>query len=200
MAKYHIYTDGSSRGNPGKGGWATIVMNETEDEVIAIECDYEDYVTNNRMELKAMICALGFAASHPNDECIIFSDSAYVVNSINSWMRGWAANGWKNSKKQMVENVDLMKGIWDYISRPFFNADVRKCDGHAGNVGNELADALAINSRARYDNLIEFYEIEDKTKELEPISLEEGLMLMKAEIATAALLDNQAGDNWNPID
>lgn len=157
MAKYHIFTDGSSRRNPGAGGWGMIVMNEDETEILFTEHDAEEYVTNNRMELKAMICALGYAESHPSDQFTIFSDSAYVVNSINSWMRTWASNGWHNSKKQEVENVDLMKCIWNYISRPFFNAEVCKCKGHEGEIGNELADALATNDQKKYKTLIKYW-------------------------------------------
>ena len=157
MAKYHIFTDGSSRGNPGPGGWGMIVMNEDESEIIFAESDTDGYTTNNRMELKAMICAMSFAESHPNDIFTIFSDSAYVVNSINSWIRGWAANGWKNSKKQTVENVDLMQALHVFLTKEFFNADVRKCSGHTGHVGNELADALATNNHKKYKELIEYW-------------------------------------------
>ena len=171
MAKYHIYTDGSSRGNPGPGGWGMVVMNEEGSQILFEEHDSEDHVTNNRMELKAMICALGYAESHPQDQFIIYSDSAYVVNSCNSWMRSWAANGWKNSKKQTVENVDLMQHIWSYLSRDFFNVEIKKCAGHAGDIGNELADALATGDMKKYTELIEYWEI-----------------------------DVPAGDNWFPID
>lgn len=163
MAKYHIYTDGSARFNPGLGGWGMLVMNEDDTEIIFLESSSEDNVTNNRMELKAMICALGYAESHPNDQFIIFSDSAYVVNSCNSWLRTWSANGWKNSKKQIVENVDLMQAIWSHISRDFPNFEIRKCDGHAGDLGNELADAIAQNNKQKYNTLIQFWEIKDGT-------------------------------------
>lgn len=180
MANYHIFTDGSSRGNPGKGGWGMVVMTEDESQVIFIEFDSEEHVTNNRMELKAMLCALGYAESHPNDFFIIKSDSAYVVNSCNTWMRGWAANGWRNSKKQEVENVDLMKALWGYISRPFFNAEIRKCSGHAGEAGNELADALATGSRSKYQEIMEMWNlIPEENNEL---------------------FIPYVGDNWFPID
>lgn len=172
MSKYHIYTDGSARFNPGPGGWGMVVMNEDETKILYTDSNFEDNVTNNRMELKAMICALGYAESNPDDQFVIYSDSAYVVNSINSWMRGWAANGWRNSKKQIVENVDLMKAIWDYISRPFFNVEVRKCEGHKGDTGNELADAIATGDMLKFKTILEFWEV----------SIE------------------GAGDNWFPID
>lgn len=188
MSKYYAYTDGSSRGNPGAGGWGMIVMNEENSEIIFLESSSEDNVTNNRMELKAMICALGYAESHPNDQFIIFSDSAYVVNSCNSWMRGWAANGWRNSKKQTVENVDLMQAIWSYISRDFPNFEIRKCSGHAGDLGNELADAAATRNWKKYKDLVNFYEIQ------EPIKAPNGVWEydFKQEL--------RRDDNWFPID
>lgn len=164
MAKYHAYTDGSSRGNPGPGGWGLIILNEQEDKVIFTECDRENPTTNNRMELTALLTALNYAESHPNDTIIIYSDSAYAVNACNSWMANWAANGWKNSKKQTVENLDLMQAIYALLSRDFFNAEVRKCDGHSGVAGNELADALATGHG--YYDLLEHYCIEPE----EPIS------------------------------
>ena len=171
MSKFHIYTDGSARFNPGPGGWGMIVMNEEGSEILCVESGYEDYVTNNRMELKAMICALCYAESHPRDTFTIISDSAYVVNSCNSWIRGWAANGWRNSKKVTVENVDLMKALWGYLSREFPNFEIKHCKGHNGDLGNELADALATKDLKKFENLIEFWE-----------------------------LQLPAGDNWFPID
>ena len=173
MAKYHIYTDGSSRGNPGPGGWGMLVMDEEDGAILFSEHDSEDHVTNNRMELKAMLCALGYAESNPHQQFIIYSDSAYVVNSCNSWMRTWASNGWRNSKKQEVENVDLMKAIWSYISRPFFNVEIVKCSGHTGEVGNELADALATSSWKKFQDLIEYWGI---------------------------VVPQEAGESWLPLD
>jgi ribonuclease HI len=155
LAKYHIYTDGSSRGNPGAGGWGMIVMNEEDTQILFAERDSHDYTTNNRMELQAMICAFEYAEEHSNDYFIIYSDSAYVVNSINSWISSWAANGWRNSKKQTVENLDCMQALYGFISRDFFNAEVRKCKGHEGELGNELADALATNNMKKYQELAE---------------------------------------------
>ena len=159
MAEYRVFTDGSSRGNPGPGGWGMIVMNEDESEIIFHESDFEDYVTNNRMELKAMICACAYAESHPRDYFIVYSDSAYVINSCNSWMKTWAANGWRNSKKVIVENVDLMQALYSYLSRDFFNVEIRKCSGHSGDIGNELADAAATGDADKWSELIDYWEI-----------------------------------------
>lgn len=191
MTKYHIYTDGACSGNPGKGGWATIIMNEDETQILDNFYDSEDYTTNNRMELKAMLCALQYASDHPDSHFIIHSDSAYVVNSCNSWMRNWASNGWRNSKKQEVENVDLMKALWGYLSRDFFNADIKKCSGHAGDIGNELADALATHNIARYKDIINHYNI------LEPFDQPEEILLFEFK---QDLQFTNAGDNWFPND
>ena len=188
MAKYHIYTDGSSRGNPGAGGWGMIVMNEEGSEILFLEHDTENPTTNNRMELKAMICALGYAESHPQDQFTIYSDSAYVVNSCNQWMRNWAANGWRNSKKQEVENIDCMKAIWSYISRPFFNAEIIKCNGHAGELGNELADAIATSHWNKYKELVSYWNIQEPIEQPETLSLWELKQNLKI------------GENWFPID
>ena len=182
MAKYHIFTDGSSRGNPGAGGWGMIVMNEEETEIIFSEHDTDDYTTNNRMELHAMICALGYAESHPNDYFIIYSDSAYVVNSCTKWLAGWIANGWRNSKKKEVENIDLMKALWGYLSRDFFNAEIRQCKGHNGDIGNEMADAIATQNWHKLGDLIDTWNIINRDQEARDVELAE------------------AGENWFPLD
>lgn len=189
MSKYHIYTDGSARFNPGVGGWGTIVMNEEETEIVFLEQETAEYTTNNRMELKALICALNYAESHPQDQFIIYSDSAYVVNSYNSWIRGWAAKGWKNSKKQTVENLDLMQALYKFLLIEFFNAEVRKCDGHAGNIGNELADAAATSSWRKFKELVNYYEIQTPTEIPESLWTYE----FKQE-------QKQVAKDWFPVD
>lgn len=198
MAKYHIYTDGSSRGNPGPGGWGMVVMNEDDSELILVEHENESMVTNNRMELKAMICALEYAAEYPKHTFIIYSDSAYVVNSCNSWMHTWALNGWKNSKKVTVENVDLMKEIYSYLSRDFFNAEIKKCSGHTGEVGNELADAAATGNWNKFKQLLEYWEIKEPMTDAEfDMTIDEALAMMQAEILVSQA---EAGENWFPND
>lgn len=181
--RYHIFTDGACSKNPGPGGWAVVVMNEEENQIIFSEYDTDDYTTNNRMELQAMICALHYALERPEDTFIIYSDSAYVVNSINSWQRSWAANGWRNSKKQTVENLEQQKYIYELMQSTFFPPEVRKCDGHTGDLGNELADALATRNTRKWDELIETWDI--ASEELE---------------ARNRMLGNWNGANWFPLD
>ena len=100
---------------------------------------------------------LKLAAAHPEEGYIIYSDSAYAVNSINDWIRGWAANGWVNSRKVTVENVDLMQEIYKYIDLD--NYLLRKIRGHDGELGNELADAAATENSKKKEELIKRYHI-----------------------------------------
>lgn len=167
MIKHTFYVDGSSKGNPGPGGFGVIELDtclrETYNSYIeSYSLNYEyaeyfDYVTNNQMELKAILHVLKLAAAHPEEGYIIYSDSAYAVNSINDWIRGWAANGWVNSRKVTVENVDLMQEIYKYIDLD--NYLIRKIRGHDGELGNELADAAATGNSKKKEELIKRYHI-----------------------------------------
>lgn len=131
-----IYTDGACSGNPGPGGWGALIIdgdNETE------LCGGEDPTTNNRMELQAAIEAL--RATTDGGPVIVFTDSQYVKNGINSWIKGWKKNGWKNAAKKPVKNKDL----WLDLDAAIENRSIewRWVKGHAGDPGNERADALA---------------------------------------------------------
>ena len=167
MIKHTFYVDGSSKGNPGPGGFGVIELDtclrETYNSYVeSYSLNYEyaeyfDYVTNNQMELKAILHVLKLAAAHPEEGYLIYSDSAYAVNSINDWIRGWAANGWVNSRKVTVENVDLMQEIYKYIDLD--NYLIRKIRGHDGELGNELADAAATGNSKKKEELIKRYHI-----------------------------------------
>ena len=167
MIKHTFYVDGSSKGNPGPGGFGVIELDtclrETYNSYVeSYSLNYEyaeyfDYVTNNQMELKAILHVLKLAAAHPEEGYIIYSDSAYAVNSINDWIRGWAANGWVNSRKVTVENVDLMQEIYKYIDLD--NYLIRKIRGHDGELGNELADAAVTRNSRKRDELINKFHI-----------------------------------------
>ena len=167
-----FYTDGSCRGNPGPGGYGVVGLSIDYSQTIAdiiprmntwysYREDFED-TTNNRMELMAILHAATIAASESDNQFIIYSDSAYAVKSINEWMRGWAANGWVNSRKKPVENQDLIKDLWDIFSNPNCNCKVLKCNGHDGEIGNELADALATGDYNKYSKIIDKYHIWDE--------------------------------------
>lgn len=167
MIKHTFYTDGACSGNPGPGGFGVIELStclrETYSSYIesySLNYEYSEFfenTTNNRMELIAILHVLKIAAEHPDEGYIIYSDSAYAVNSINDWIRGWAANGWVNSRKVTVENVDLMQEIYKYIDLD--NYLIRKIRGHDGELGNELADAAATGNSKKKEELIKRYHI-----------------------------------------
>jgi ribonuclease HI len=136
MKQIVIYSDGSSLGNPGAGGWGTILEYKGHIKELS---GGEDNTTNNRMELKGVI--EGLRAIKEPCEVKIISDSSYVVNGINSWLKGWIAKGWVNSSKQPVKNQDLWE---DYVtvSTPH-NIEAIWVKGHNGHPQNERCDKLA---------------------------------------------------------
>ena len=94
-----IYTDGSCIGNPGKGGWAAIIIKNGQKKTISGK---EDNATNNQMELLAPIKALQEISNKSRIE--IFTDSKYVKTGITEWITNWKKNGWKTSTKKDVQN------------------------------------------------------------------------------------------------
>ena len=164
-----FYTDGACSGNPGPGGFGVVCLNTYYSQTIydyierhTINYTYSEQsesTTHNREELKATLHVLKIAAEHKEYNFTIYSDSAYAVNSINTWMYGWARNGWVNSKKKPVENLDLIQEIYSYLEFPMENFDLRKINGHSGHLGNELADALAKNNMKKKEELKYRYSI-----------------------------------------
>ncbi len=144
-----IYTDGSCRGNPGPGGFGVIVVEDNK--VTAAYQKQEDNTTNNRMEMKAIIYAL---KAYGEDNPIVYSDSAYCVNSFTNWIKGWKANGWVRAGGKKIENLDLIK-LYDSLTE-VHKIDLRKIKGHAGEIYNELADALA-TGRMSVDEVMKEY-------------------------------------------
>lgn len=145
MMKITIFTDGSSRGNPGPGGWATIILTDTE--VLELG-GRENLTTNNRMELLGAIKGLQeIDARHAHAVSVeVCTDSEYVRKGMTEWIGGWVKKGWKTSTKKDVLNKDLwehllkeetrlkgtgIKVLWKYVP------------GHAGIAGNERADTIA---------------------------------------------------------
>ena len=154
-----FYTDGSSKGNPGPGGYGVVEYDIQSNRIFYIYSEYFKNVTNNQMELKAILHVIKLAAADKENSYLVYSDSAYAVNSINIWMYGWARNGWINSKKKPVENLDLIQEIYSYLEFPMKNFDLRKINGHSGHLGNELADALATGNIKKKEELKHKYSI-----------------------------------------
>lgn len=139
--KVIIYTDGACRGNQfdkGHGGWGAILRFEgKEKEIWGGETD----TTNNRMEMTAVVKALETLKTdkYPVE---IYSDSAYIVNCFKSkWYVKWEQNGWKNAKKEPVENRDLWERLLELYRK--YSVSFVKVKGHSGDEYNEKADALA---------------------------------------------------------
>lgn len=151
-----IYTDGSCKKNPGSGGFGVVILNE---ETKVLEYFYNEKcseTTNNREELKAILHAFELAQTkYKNEDCLIYSDSAYCVNICNNWIHNWARNEWKNSKKRTVENIDLIQLLYKYLNIDFFNCQVIRVSGHQGVLGNELADALATDNKVKFQKLVD---------------------------------------------
>ena len=151
--KIEIYTDGACSGNPGPGGFGLVAV---DGKIVKYAYNEEcEETTNNREEMKAILHAFEYACKHFRfEDVLIYSDSAYCVNMINDWIWTWAKNGWKNSKKKTVENLDLVKELHKYLTMEFFPCQVIKVKGHDGNMANELADALATNNERKYQKIL----------------------------------------------
>ena len=131
MKKVKIFTDGSSLGNPGPGGWCAILKYKNHEKIIS---GGEEYTTNNRMELKAVIEAL----KRLKEPCEIelFSDSTYVLKGINEWLDNWIKKNFKN-----VKNEDLWREFIE-VSRGH-KINVNWIKGHSGHIENEKCDTIS---------------------------------------------------------
>ncbi len=139
MNKIIIYTDGACKGNPGPGGWGAILRSagHVEKELFGGEL----LTTNNRMEMTAVIEALS-ALKRPCN-IALYIDSKYVLQGITEWLPGWKAKGWKTAAKQPVKNVDLWQKLDALVNTGGHTIEWCWVKGHAGDPGNERADALA---------------------------------------------------------
>ena len=141
--KIEIYTDGACSGNPGRGGWGFVVVDEGK--VIIQKSGFAPETTNNRMEMQAVIEALKELKEDVFSNCqfTVFTDSSYVKNGITQWINKWKLNGWRSSSKAPVKNQDLWL-LLDSLSSDLASVLSWKwVKGHAGNTFNELCDRLA---------------------------------------------------------
>ncbi len=134
--KVTIYTDGSSLGNPGFGGWGAIL--DYQGKTKELSGSQKD-TTNNQMELTAVIKAIEIL-KEPCD-ISLFSDSSYVVKAIGVWLDDWQKNGWKNSAKKPVKNRDLWERYLEVSKIHDIKANWVKA--HNGEIQNERCDKLA---------------------------------------------------------
>lgn len=135
-----IYTDGSARGNGtshAKGGFGVIVLKDGK--LFDAYSRQFDNVTNNQMELKAILYAMVVYGKYSP---IVYSDSSYAINTYSNWMYGWERAGWKKSDKKTPENLDIIKAYYD-LEQNGYKLNFVKVRGHDGNYWNEIADKLA---------------------------------------------------------
>jgi ribonuclease HI len=136
MEQIEIYTDGACKGNPGPGGWGALLRSgEHEKEIFG----GERHTTNNRMEITAVIESLKLVKKKA--KVFIYTDSTYVKDGISSWIKQWKINGWKTSAKKPVKNEELWRELDLLVSQ--HQIEWVWVKGHAGDEGNERADALA---------------------------------------------------------
>ena len=143
--KVTIYTDGSARGNPGRGGYGAVLSytNPAGKRFVRELSGGYELTTNNRMELMAVIAALE-ALTRPCD-IELHSDSQYVVNAFRQhWIEGWIKRGWKTASKQPVKNVDLWKRL--LAAADPHRIEFKWVKGHAGDPLNERCDKLATSA------------------------------------------------------
>lgn len=132
-----IFTDGSSLGNPGPGGWGSVVWYGDNIKELGGK---ENPTTNNRMELKAVIESIIFVKKM-NLPMIIYSDSKYVIQGATAWIKNWKRNNWQTKQKSEVLNKDL----WQKLDQALENTNIKwfQLEGHVGVLGNERADEIA---------------------------------------------------------
>ena len=137
MEEVIIYTDGACSGNPGPGGWGSILMYKDNKKEIS---GGKENTTNNVMELTAVIEGLKLLKFPCKVK--LYSDSAYVVNAFNQkWIYGWLKNGWKNASKEPVKNKELWQELYDLTK--VHEVEFIKVKGHADNEYNNRCDELA---------------------------------------------------------
>ena len=131
-----MWTDGACKGNPGVGGWGAWMRSDGHEREL---CGGEALTTNNKMELTAVI--EGLKALTEPCAVTLHVDSTYVMQGVKTWMAGWKRNGWRTAAKQPVKNQEL----WQALDAQAARHDITWVwvKGHAGDPGNERADALA---------------------------------------------------------
>ncbi|MFQ3621605.1 MAG: ribonuclease HI [Spirochaetales bacterium] len=148
-----IYTDGGSSGNPGPGGWAYILV--FPDGTRLERAGKEEYTTNNKMELRAVLEALEYLSYQwerldskeplqqgeaEKPKVRIHTDSQYVQLGITDWIYSWVKNGWRTSNRKPVKNRELWEQLWHLIQ--LYQIQWVWIKGHAGDPYNEYCDSL----------------------------------------------------------
>jgi len=137
-----VFTDGSSLGNPGPGGWGALIISQKLDELIELGGN-KPQTTNNEMELTAILSVLAYAM-HNTQHIHIFTDSQYAINGIQGWMYGWERKGWITAQKEPVKNMEIWKELLRLVGERGRNTlTFHHVSGHVGISGNERVDDIA---------------------------------------------------------
>ena len=131
-----IWTVGACKGNPGPGGWGALLKLGAVEKTLH---GGEPLTTNNRMEMLAVIEALG-ALRRPC-KVLLHVDSQYVMKGMTEWIHGWKQRGWRTADKKPVKNADLWQRMDEEVAK--HSITWKWVKGHAGDPGNERADLLA---------------------------------------------------------
>ena len=134
--KMIIYTDGACSGNPGPGGWCSILLYNNQEKILR---GSDPNTTNNKMELLSVIEALDIFKY--SLDIIIYTDSQYVIDGITKWIHKWKNNSWKTSKKEPVKNLELWIRLDSVVSK--HKIEWKWVKGHSGNHYNEKANDIA---------------------------------------------------------
>lgn len=154
-----IYTDGGCRGNPGIGAWGAILLSEKHNLRLEIG-ESEEHTTNNKMEMLAAIKALERLKHSHNIK--LYSDSAYLVNGMNSWIYSWQKNNWIKSDKKPVENKDYWLKLIELSKK--HSIEFIKVKGHSSNKENNRADEIVnilMDEHIKNGSISEFYNKTD---------------------------------------
>ncbi len=144
MKEVTIYTDGACSGNPGAGGWGTILDYQGKRKELS---GGDAHTTNNKMELTAVI--EGLKALNQPCKVTVITDSQYVANGINlGWAKSWKANNWRKKDKKPALNAELWDELLTLIEK--HQVTIEWIKGHAGHSENERCDELAVNESRKY--------------------------------------------------
>lgn len=144
MKTVYMYTDGACSGNPGPGGWGTILRYKNTEKRIS---GGEKETTNNRMELTAVI--MGLKALKESCHIILTTDSKYVADSITKgWAKSWKENGWRKKDKKPALNPDLWDELLALIDK--HQLEINWVRGHDGHPENEECDKMAVSESQKF--------------------------------------------------
>lgn len=144
LKKVTLYTDGACSGNPGPGGYGAVLIYKGMEKEIS---GGEENTTNNKMELLAVV--KGLELLKEKCQVTVYSDSAYVVNSIEKgWVYGWKKNNWVKSDKQKAKNIALWEELLHLMEQ--HEVSFVKVKGHSDNAYNNRCDKLAVAAREKF--------------------------------------------------